>query len=218
VAGAVGPTGPQGVAGAVGPTGPQGAAGAVGPTGPQGVAGAVGPTGPQGVAGAVGPTGPQGVAGPDGATGPTGPIGPTGPAFPIAALSSVNTADQTPAAVGDPLIFADNIVVIGTDIAHTPNTAIFTLNTAGVYEILYHVNVSDAPAALIPLTVGVNLALNEVEIPGSESVQTVIANNQLVSLAGIALINADAGDEITLEVVGINAIYRDASIIIKKFQ
>ncbi len=63
VAGAVGPTGPQGATGAQGLAGAQGV---TGPTGPAGAAGAQGPTGPQGTSGAVGVTGPQGLAGRDG--------------------------------------------------------------------------------------------------------------------------------------------------------
>ncbi|WP_222127667.1 collagen-like repeat preface domain-containing protein [Bacillus thuringiensis] len=144
--GIAGPTGAQGVAGAAGvqgPTGPQGiagVAGAIGPTGPTGVGivGATGPTGSAGVAGATGPTGSAGVAGVTGPTGATGVgvTGPTGSGF--TPSYGMVSGIVSPSNEGTEYAFTV-INQLTPDI--TFNGTRFTINTTGVYNIAFGIEV-----------------------------------------------------------------------------
>ncbi|NLT57723.1 MAG: collagen-like protein, partial [Clostridiales bacterium] len=137
--GATGPTGPAGPTGsAIGPTGPAGPMGPAGPTGPEGLPGPIGPTGPTG---AVGPVGPDGPAGAAGATGGPAPLPPPSAISAFAA----NTAGGliTVLVAGTNLSFP-SVQLLSPGITLTSGNTLFTVATAGLYRISYHVNTTAA--------------------------------------------------------------------------
>lgn len=109
-----------------GPTGPQGLPGVPGPTGLTGLTGA---TGPQGL---TGPTGPQGATGPQGLTGLQGITGPSGPGV---SPSYIYTANSTSSAI----ISGTSVTLpLGSTVSNsgiTMGSDVFTIPTAGTYEI-----------------------------------------------------------------------------------
>ncbi|WP_295742377.1 BclA C-terminal domain-containing protein [uncultured Oscillibacter sp.] len=165
--GPAGPTGPQGPAqGATGPTGltgPAGAPGVTGPTGPTGpngapgITGPTGPTGPDGAPGVTGPTGLTGAAGATGATGPQGAPGAPGPNPTNTAAFAANTQGSTIlAALGGTAIPLPNAQVLSADITANAGSTVFTVATAGTYQISYHVNTT------LSLLMGTRLVINGV--------------------------------------------------------
>ena len=162
-----GPTGPQGPAqGATGPTGltgHPGAPGVTGPTGPTGpngapgITGPTGPTGPDGAPGVTGPTGLTGAAGATGATGPQGAPGAPGPNPTNTAAFAANTQGSTIlAALGGTAIPLPNAQVLSADITANAGSTVFTVATAGTYQISYHVNTT------LSLLMGTRLVINGV--------------------------------------------------------
>ena len=165
--GPAGPTGPQGPAqgatGPTGPTGPDGAPGVTGPTGPTGpngapgITGPTGPTGPDGAPGVTGPTGLTGAAGATGATGPQGAPGAPGPNPTNTAAFAANTQGSTIlAALGGTAIPLPNAQVLSADITANAGSTVFTVATAGTYQISYHVNTT------LSLLMGTRLVINGV--------------------------------------------------------
>lgn len=161
--GADGPTGPTGAAGPTGTTGPTGATGATGATGPTGAVGATGATGATGSAGAngaVGVAGITGAAGAAGATGPTGasgPTGATGPNLTSSAGFAANTQGSSVlVALGGSPIPLPNAQVLSPDITANTGNTVFTVATAGTYQISYHVNTT------VALLMGTRLVINGV--------------------------------------------------------
>lgn len=179
--GVTGPTGPTGPTGADGPTGPTGAAGPTGTTGPTGAQGPIGPTGATGAvgpAGAVGPTGATGAtgsagangvvgvagitgaAGAAGATGPTGASGPTGATGPnltsTAGFAANTQGSSVLVALGGSPIPLPNAQVLSPDITANTGNTVFTVATAGTYQISYHVNTT------VALLMGTRLVINGV--------------------------------------------------------
>ncbi len=137
--GASGPAGPMGPPGPdIGPAGPAGPVGAIGPAGPEGLPGPVGPPGP---------AGPMGAAGPAGASGPTGPAGAAAPTPPPSATAgfAANTEGGliTVLVAGSDISFP-NVQLLSPDITLTSGSTVFTVNTAGIYRISYHVNTTAA--------------------------------------------------------------------------
>lgn len=137
--------GPEGPQGQIGPQGSD-----VGPTGPQGPVGEMGPTGPEGLPGPVGEqgsTGPQGTQGPTGIEGTTGPVGVPAPTPPPTATAGffANTAGGliTVIVAGTNISFP-SVQLTSPDITLTDSNTLFTLNTAGLYRISYHVNTTAA--------------------------------------------------------------------------
>ncbi len=162
--GAQGPTGPTGAdgvtgaAGAVGPTGATGATGATGPTGAVGATGATGATGPTGPDGAAGPAGIVGAVGATGATGPTGASGPTGATGPnptaTAGFAANTQGSSVLVALGGTAIALPNAQVLSPDITVNAGNTVFTVATAGTYQISYHVNTTAS------LLMGTRLVIN----------------------------------------------------------
>ena len=165
-AGAVGPTGATGAtgavgpAGAVGPTGATGATGATGPTGAVGATGATGATGSAGANGVVGVAGITGAAGAAGATGPTGASGPTGATGPnltsTAGFAANTQGSSVLVALGGSPIPLPNAQVLSPDITANTGNTVFTVATAGTYQISYHVNTT------VALLMGTRLVINGV--------------------------------------------------------
>lgn len=121
--------------------------------------------GPTGVTGPTGPTGPD--TGPAGPVGPVGPVGPTGPDAPTPPPSATagfaaNTADGliTVLVAGTNLSFPST-QLLSPDITLTSGNTLFTVNTAGLYRVSYHVNTTAAVA------LGTRLVINGVNIPQS---------------------------------------------------
>lgn len=161
--GADGPTGPTGAAGPTGTTGPTGATGATGATGPTGAVGATGATGATGSAGAngaVGVAGITGAAGAAGATGPTGASGPTGATGPnltsTAGFAANTQGSSVLVALGGSPIPLPNAQVLSPDITANAGNTVFTVATAGTYQISYHVNTT------VALLMGTRLVINGV--------------------------------------------------------
>ena len=161
--GADGPTGPPGAAGPTGTTGPPGATGATGATGPTGAVGATGATGATGSAGAngaVGVAGITGAAGAAGATGPTGASGPTGATGPnltsTAGFAANTQGSSVLVALGGSPIPLPNAQVLSPDITANTGNTVFTVATAGTYQISYHVNTT------VALLMGTRLVINGV--------------------------------------------------------
>ena len=161
--GADGPTGPTGAAGPTGTTGPTGATGATGATGPSGAVGATGATGATGSAGAngaVGVAGITGAAGAAGATGPTGASGPTGATGPnltsTAGFAANTQGSSVLVALGGSPIPLPNAQVLSPDITANTGNTVFTVATAGTYQISYHVNTT------VALLMGTRLVINGV--------------------------------------------------------
>ena len=161
--GADGPTGPTGAAGPTGTTGPTGATGATGATGPTGAVGATGATGATGSAGAngaVGVAGITGAAGAAGATGPTGASGPTGATGPnltsTAGFAANTQGSSVLVALGGSPIPLPNAQVLSPDITANTGNTVFTVATAGTYQISYHVNTT------VALLMGTRLVINGV--------------------------------------------------------
>lgn len=180
-AGAQGPAGPTGAAGADGPTGPDGPAGPTGPTGPTGAPGAAGvtgpdgptgPAGPDGAPGAAGTTGPAGPAGAAGATGPQGAAGAAGPNPTATAAFAANTQGSTIAvALGGTPIPLPNAQVFSPDITAGAGSTVFTVATAGTYQISYHVNTT------LALLMGTRLVINGVNNTASTIAPVVSASH-----------------------------------------
>ena len=161
--GPIGPTGATGAvgpAGAVGPTGATGATGATGPTGAVGATGATGATGSAGANGAVGVAGITGAAGAAGATGPTGASGPTGATGPnltaTAGFAANTQGSSVLVALGGSPIPLPNAQVLSPDITANTGNTVFTVATAGTYQISYHVNTT------VALLMGTRLVINGV--------------------------------------------------------
>lgn len=158
--GAAGPTGTTGPTGAQGPIGPTGATGATGPTGAVGATGATGATGSAGANGAVGVAGITGAAGAAGATGPTGASGPTGATGPnltaTAGFAANTQGSSVLVALGGSPIPLPNAQVLSPDITANTGNTVFTVATAGTYQISYHVNTT------VALLMGTRLVINGV--------------------------------------------------------
>lgn len=158
--GAAGPTGTTGPTGAQGPTGATGATGATGPTGAVGATGATGATGSAGANGAVGVAGITGAAGAAGATGPTGASGPTGATGPnltsTAGFAANTQGSSVLVALGGSPIPLPNAQVLSPDITANTGNTVFTVATAGTYQISYHVNTT------VALLMGTRLVINGV--------------------------------------------------------
>ena len=159
-AGPTGTTGPTGAQGPIGPTGATGATGATGPTGAVGATGATGATGSAGANGAVGVAGITGAAGAAGATGPTGASGPTGATGPnltaTAGFAANTQGSSVLVALGGSPIPLPNAQVLSPDITANTGNTVFTVATAGTYQISYHVNTT------VALLMGTRLVINGV--------------------------------------------------------
>ena len=210
-AGAAGPTGTTGPTGAQGPIGPTGAtgavgpAGAVGPTGANGATGATGPTGAVGAAGVTGATGPAGANGPvgavgitgavgaAGATGPTGASGPTGATGPnltaTAGFAANTQGSSVLVALGGSPIPLPNAQVLSPDITANTGNTVFTVATAGTYQISYHVNTTAA------LLMGTRLVINGVNSSPS-TINPVVSTSNFENQIKVTL---PANSTITLQ-------------------
>ncbi len=186
--GTTGPTGPTGTTGATGVTGPSG--GPIGPTGPTGSTGSTGNTGPTGATGAtgIGTTGPTGATGTTGATGPTGSTGPTGatglPAGILDYAYIFNNSVQS-VANGNSINFNTNGVMTA-GISHTAGSANITLNASGTYAVFFVISVS-RPSQFAAFINGTARANTRRGTDGIDS-----------SITSLALINAAAGDVLTI--------------------
>ena len=153
--------------------------------GPQGPVGPQGPAGPQGSQGAQGPIGATGPQGPQGEVGPQGPQGIPGGVLGYADFYAIMPTDNaTPIAQGEDVAFPQDGVNSGA-VTRLSDTQ-FTLVSSGTYHIEFDVGVTEA-AQLV-------LTLNGVDLP-----YTVVGKDSVgAQLVGISLIEADAGDILTV--------------------
>lgn len=131
-----------------GPHGAVGATGATGATGSAGANGAVGVAGITGAAGAAGATGPTGASGPTGATGPN--------LTATAGFAANTQGSSVLVALGGSPIPLPNAQVLSPDITANTGNTVFTVATAGTYQISYHVNTT------VALLMGTRLVINGV--------------------------------------------------------
>ena len=213
--GAAGPTGTTGPTGAQGPIGPTGATGAVGPAGAVGPTGATGATGSAGANGVVGVAGITGAAGAAGATGPTGASGPTGATGPnltsTAGFAANTQGSSVLVALGGSPIPLPNAQVLSPDITANTGNTVFTVATAGTYQISYHVNTT------VALLMGTRLVINGVnsipstinpvvstsnfenQIKGTRPANSTITLQVFTTIAGTAiLVSGGAGASLTI--------------------
>ena len=156
---------------------------------------------------------PRGATGAAGDTGPTGPTGPTGDAPPLNALYATNVPSQSPASDGAALTFDTNQVEEGTAISHTASSGDFTINEAGTYLISYSVvgtNTTGTGNASVQLRNG------GTEIPGSTKSGTISATSDTTSLSATVLVSVAGTATITLNMVGTDFSFTNASMLIIK--
>ena len=107
-----------------------------------------------------GPTGATGAAGAAGATGPTGASGPTGATGPnltsTAGFAANTQGSSVLVALGGSPIPLPNAQVLSPDITANTGNTVFTVATAGTYQISYHVNTT------VALLMGTRLVINGV--------------------------------------------------------
>ena len=189
---APGPTGPAGPTGPQGPA--QGVTGPTGPTGPDGAPGVTGPTGPTGPDGAPGVTGPAGLTGASGATGATGPQGVPGAPGPnptnTAAFAANTQGSTLLAALGGTAIPLPNAQVLSADITANAGSTVFTVATAGTYQISYHVNTT------LSLLMGTRLVINGVNNTAS-TIAPVVSTSHFQNQIKVTL---PANSTITLQI------------------
>ncbi len=130
-----------------------------------------------------GPQGDVGPAGPQGETGPAGPEGPPGPAGIVSAYADFFALmpgdNAAPVAVGADVHFPQDGEIFG-DIQRVSVDS-FLLPTAGVYQVMFQVSVTEAGQLV--------LALDNVELP-----QTVVGRATGTSqIVGLSLVRATAG-------------------------
>lgn len=192
--GATGATGPTGMGepGPIGPTGPAGEPGATGPTGATGEQGPTGPTGSgSGDPGPTGPTGPIGPTGSEGPIGPTGPQGETGPSGFSELISAKGGAVVYEAGTNVP--FVDLRAQVGTAISQ-PVANEFVFNIAGVYEVIYSVQIEQA--APVDTFYAFDLVINNVVDPFAATMQS---NTGIYTLmTSTYVFTAAAGDTLSL--------------------
>lgn len=171
--GPVGPQGPQGPPGSdTGPPGPAGPIGLAGPPGPEGLPG---PVGPVGIAGSAGPTGAEGAEGP---AGPMGEDAPTPPPSATAGYATNTVGSLITVLVAGTNISFPSVKLLSSDITLTSGNTLFTVNTAGLYRISYHVNTTatvllgtrlvinggNIPQSTIPPALSLSQFYNEIEV------------------------------------------------------
>ena len=193
----------------------QGITGPTGPQGPQGATGPQGPRGPQGITGPQGPQGPQGITGPQGPRGATGPMGPAGTGGLSAEVMDAYSTPPQPGSSGTPLIFDRNAVTYGTAITHTPGSATFTIQGAGLYYAAFHGAAAPASGSVFPLSVLFYLQMQGSETPCASTRHTFHTSTDTASVSFSQVIEVSAIPA-TLEImaVGENFLYSDISLTI----
>lgn len=184
----------MGATGAPGPIGPQGTfEGAAGAPGPVGLVGA---NGPEGLPGAVGDAGATGAAGAAGATGTTGATGQQGLPAPLppptatAGFATNTTGSLITVPIPGSNISFPSTQLLSADITLTGGNTLFTINTAGLYRISYHVNTTAA------LLMGTRLVVNAAIIPQS-TIPPVLSVSQFYNEVELSLI---AGSTVRLQI------------------
>lgn len=144
--------------------------------------------------GAAGATGATGATGPAGATGATGATGPTGPNVTATSAFAANTSG-TPLTViaGGTLVPLPDSQQLSPDITVNGANTIFTVNTAGRYQLSYNINTTAALAS------GTRLLINGTPNPASTLAPVV----SLSHYANEILLNLNAGDTVSLQMFGI---------------
>ena len=145
-----------------------------------------------------------------GATGATGVIATN-------VLSAINSAEQTPAAANEALVFNTYRAIVGTGIQHTAGTGDFVLNETGTYAISYDTTTSDAAGTTPPIIATLSLEQDGVKIQGSSSSATIATANQAATLASNAIVTvATAPSTITLVAGNTSADYAELNMTIIK--
>ncbi len=138
----------------------------------------------------TGATGSAGPTGPTGAAGPTGPTGPTGPNPTATAAFAANTQGSSILmALGGTAIPLPNAQILSADITANAGNTVFTVATAGIYQISYHVNTT------LSLLMGTRLVINGVNNTAS-TIAPIISASRFENQIKIAL---PAGSTVALQ-------------------
>ena len=126
--------------------------------------------------------------------GPTGPTGPTGPNVTATSAFAANTSGSAvPVIVGGTLVALPDSQLLSPDITANGASTVFTVNTAGRYQLSYDINTTLALAS------GTRLLIN-----GAPNIASTVA--PLVSLSHFSneiLLDLNAGDTVSLQMFGI---------------
>lgn len=128
---------------------------------------------------------------------PTGPTGATGPNVTATSAFAANT-QGTPVTVvvGGTLVPLPDVQVLSPDITVNGANTVFTVNTAGRYQLSYNVNTTASLAS------GTRLLIN-----GTPNVASTVA--PAVSLSHFSneiLVNLNPGDTVSLQMYGIASV------------
>lgn len=96
------------------------------------------------------------------------------------------------------IVFDTNRVVVGDAISHTPGSDEFIINESGSYYVSFNISVFQPPEPGIAAILSVILQQNDVDVLGSFAGHTVSTSFQLVNLSFSVIIEADAGDVLTV--------------------
>ena len=144
--------------------------------------------------GATGPTGAAGVAG---ATGATGATGPTGPNVTATSAFAANTSGTVITVIlAGTLVPLPNSQLLSPDITVNGANTVFTVNTAGRYQLSYDINTTVALAS------GTRLLINGV----ANTASTVAPLVSLSHFANEILLDLNAGDTVSLQMFGIASV------------
>jgi hypothetical protein len=114
-------------------------------------------------------------------------------------ISSFNSpVAGAPVPIGTLLTFDTNRVVEGTAISHVPGSSDFVINEAGTYIVSFNASAFEPPIPGVAAILTVSLQQNGTDVPSVSAGQTVAAPFQLVNLSFSAIINANAGDVLTV--------------------
>ncbi len=122
--------------------------------------------------------------------GPTGPTGPTGPNPTATAAYAANTQGSSILmALGGTAIPLPNAQILSADITANAGNTVFTVATAGIYQISYHVNTT------LSLLMGTRLVINGVNNTAS-TIAPIISASRFENQIKIAL---PAGSTVALQ-------------------
>ena len=132
-----------------------------------------------------------------GAAGATGPTGPTGPNVTATSAFAANTSGTVLTVIlAGTLVPLPNSQILPPDITVNGANTVFTVNTAGRYQLSYAINTTVALAS------GTRLLIN-----GTPNVASTVA--PAVSLSHFSneiLVNLNPGDTVSLQMYGIASV------------
>lgn len=133
--------------------------------------------------------------------------------FNVDLLDAYNTASQNLGA-NTPLVFAQNNVLTGSAISHIPGSTDIDLNESGIYKISYNVTLDSFPTLVNPKVL--NLTLDGVVVPGSETSVTLSALGNRATLSATVFVPVSGSGTIKLVNVTADTRILYANIVVEK--